>query len=66
MNCRLTQIVFFTFAAGAPAMDYARPYLIIRAFAFLPSLISVVGFSAFRGVLCVPFVNLAIVSTATD
>ena len=32
-------------------MEYARPYLIIRAFAFLPSLISVVGFSAFRGVL---------------
>ena len=32
-------------------MDYARPYLIIRAFAFLPSLISVVGFSAFRGIL---------------
>lgn len=37
--------------AGAPAMDYARPYLIIRSFAFLPSLISVVGFSAFRGIL---------------
>jgi multidrug resistance protein, MATE family len=33
-------------------MDYARPYLIIRAFAFLPSLISVVGFSAFRGTVC--------------
>ena len=32
-------------------MDYARPYLVIRAFAFLPSLISVVGFSAFRGIL---------------
>jgi hypothetical protein len=36
-------------SAGSPAMDYARPYLIIRAFAFLPSLVSVVGFSAFRG-----------------
>eukprot|EP00536_Pseudo-nitzschia_multiseries_P001265 jgi/Psemu1/317538/estExt_fgenesh1_pm.C_150030 len=37
--------------AGAPAMAYARPYLMIRAFAFLPSLISLVGFSAFRGIL---------------
>lgn len=36
---------------GAPAMEYARPYLMIRAFAFLPSLISLVGFSAFRGIL---------------
>jgi multidrug resistance protein, MATE family len=36
---------------GAPAMDYARPYLLIRSFAFLPSLVSLVGFSAFRGVL---------------
>jgi MATE family multidrug resistance protein len=36
---------------GAPALEYARPYLLIRAFAFLPSLISLVGFSAFRGIL---------------
>lgn len=36
---------------GAPALEYARPYLSIRAFAFLPSLISLVGFSAFRGIL---------------
>ncbi|VEU45176.1 unnamed protein product [Pseudo-nitzschia multistriata] len=36
---------------GAPAMAYAKPYLMIRAFAFLPSLISLVGFSAFRGIL---------------
>jgi MATE family multidrug resistance protein len=36
---------------GAPALQYARPYLLIRAFAFLPSLISLVGFSAFRGIL---------------
>ena len=35
----------------APAMQYAKPYLLIRAFAFLPSLISLVGFSAFRGIL---------------
>ena len=38
-------------ADGAPAMEFARPYLLIRAFAFLPSLISLVGFSSFRGVL---------------
>ena len=37
--------------SGAPALEYARPYLLIRSFAFLPSLISLVGFSAFRGVL---------------
>ena len=36
---------------GAPAMEYAKPYLMIRALAFLPSLISLVGFSAFRGIL---------------
>ena len=36
---------------GAPAMKYALPYLIIRSFAFLPSLVSLVGFSAFRGIL---------------
>lgn len=36
---------------GAPALEYAIPYLLIRSFAFLPSLISVVGFSAFRGTL---------------
>lgn len=37
--------------AGAPALEYAKPYLLIRAFAFIPSLISLVGFSAFRGIL---------------
>ena len=37
--------------ANAPAMEFARPYLLIRSFAFLPSLISLVGFSAFRGIL---------------
>ena len=36
---------------GAPALHYAKPYLLVRAFAFLPSLISLVGFSAFRGIL---------------
>ena len=36
-------------AAGSPALQYAKPYLFIRAFAFLPSLVSLIGFSAFRG-----------------
>ncbi|KAL3937095.1 MAG: hypothetical protein SGBAC_007721 [Bacillariaceae sp.] len=36
---------------GAPALEYARPYLTIRSFAFLPSMISLVGFSAFRGIM---------------
>jgi len=36
---------------GSPALEYARPYLTIRALAVLPDLISVTGFSAFRGIL---------------
>ncbi|EJK65657.1 hypothetical protein THAOC_13459 [Thalassiosira oceanica] len=36
---------------GANAMRYARPYLFIRSFAFLPSLVSLIGFSAFRGTM---------------
>lgn len=38
-------------APDAPALQFAKPYLLIRSFAFLPSLISLVGFSAFRGIL---------------
>jgi Na+-driven multidrug efflux pump len=34
---------------GAPAMEFAHEYLSIRAFSFLPALIALVGFSAFRG-----------------
>lgn len=37
--------------SAAPAMEYARPYLFVRSFAFLPAVISLVGFSTFRGVL---------------
>lgn len=33
----------------APAMEFAKIYLNIRAFSFLPALIALVGFSAFRG-----------------
>ncbi len=36
---------------SAPALAYAKPYLMIRALASLPALISLVGFSAFRGIL---------------
>lgn len=36
---------------SAPAMQYAKPYLMIRAFAFLPGILSLVGFSAYRGTL---------------
>ncbi|KAG7368709.1 MATE efflux family protein [Nitzschia inconspicua] len=46
-DCALSSVL----APGAPAMEYARPYLLIRSFAFLPSLVSLVGFSAFRGIL---------------
>jgi Na+-driven multidrug efflux pump len=38
-------------SAGAPALEFARPYFVIRSFAFVPALVSLVGFSAFRGVL---------------
>ena len=38
-------------ADGAPALEFARPYLLIRSFAFLPNLTSLIGYSAFRGVL---------------
>jgi Na+-driven multidrug efflux pump len=35
--------------ADAPAMEFANIYLGIRCFSFLPALIALVGFSAFRG-----------------
>jgi multidrug resistance protein, MATE family len=46
-----TKILSSVLTDGAPAIVYAKPYLMIRTFAFIPSLISLVGFSAFRGVL---------------
>jgi len=36
---------------GAPAREFAKPYLFIRGFAFLPSMFSLIGFSAFRGTM---------------
>eukprot|EP00566_Odontella_aurita_P005638 CAMPEP_0113584562 /NCGR_PEP_ID=MMETSP0015_2-20120614/33176_1 /TAXON_ID=2838 /ORGANISM="Odontella" /LENGTH=580 /DNA_ID=CAMNT_0000489633 /DNA_START=183 /DNA_END=1922 /DNA_ORIENTATION=- /assembly_acc=CAM_ASM_000160 len=36
---------------GSKAMEFAKPYLLIRSFSFLPNLTSLIGYSAFRGVL---------------
>ena len=36
---------------GAPAREFARPYLMIRGFGFLPSMYALIGFSSFRGVM---------------
>ena len=40
---------------SAPAREFATPYLLIRGFAFLPSIITLIGFSAFRGKLVIHF-----------
>jgi MatE len=45
------QVLSSVLPVGAPALQYAKPYLLIRSFAFIPALISLVGFSAFRGIL---------------
>jgi len=37
--------------AGAPAMEYAAPYLRWRALGMVPALISATGFAAYRGLL---------------
>ena len=36
---------------GAPAMEYAAPYLRWRALGMVPSLIAATGFAAYRGLL---------------
>ena len=36
---------------GAPALDYARPYLRLRAISMVPALVGATGFAAFRGSL---------------
>ena len=54
-----TPLMFFRPEAGlasvlkgsAPAMKFAKPYLMIRAFAFLPGIMGLVGMSAYRGTL---------------
>ncbi|KAL7511312.1 hypothetical protein ACHAXN_008237 [Cyclotella atomus] len=45
------RVLSMVLAEGAPALQYARPYLFIRSFAFIPSLITLTGISAFRGLL---------------
>ena len=45
------QVLGSVLPGGAPALKYAKPYLLIRSFAFIPALISLVGFSAFRGIM---------------
>ena len=37
--------------AGAPTLEYAKPYLQVRAISMIPVLMSATGFSAFRGML---------------
>lgn len=46
-----TTVLKSVLSADAPALAFARPYLLIRSLAFVPSLVSLVGFSAFRGIL---------------
>eukprot|EP00542_Grammatophora_oceanica_P022358 CAMPEP_0194049432 /NCGR_PEP_ID=MMETSP0009_2-20130614/30671_1 /TAXON_ID=210454 /ORGANISM="Grammatophora oceanica, Strain CCMP 410" /LENGTH=618 /DNA_ID=CAMNT_0038695593 /DNA_START=396 /DNA_END=2252 /DNA_ORIENTATION=- len=45
------KVLSMVLSDGAPAMEFAKPYLLIRAFAFLPAFMTVIGFSAFRGIL---------------
>jgi len=48
---RPEQMLSSVLKSGAPAREFARPYLMIRGFGFLPSLYSLIGFSAFRGTM---------------
>jgi Na+-driven multidrug efflux pump len=47
MNC--DKVLSVVLKQGAPALVFAKPYLLIRACSFLFQMISVVGFSAYRG-----------------
>ncbi len=38
-------------SSTAPALEFAKPYFLIRSLGFLPSIVSVLGYSAFRGAL---------------
>lgn len=46
-----TQALGSILKSGSPAIETARPYLKLRAFSFVPMMISFVGFSTFRGTL---------------
>lgn len=43
------KILSVVLSEGAPAMAFAKPYLFIRSFSLFFQMMSVVGFSAFRG-----------------
>jgi putative MATE family efflux protein len=45
------QLLTGVLSAAAPAREFARPYLLVRGFGFLPSMYSLIGFSSFRGVM---------------
>jgi putative MATE family efflux protein len=45
------QVLSSVLKDGAPALRFAKPYLLIRSFSFMPALVSLVGFSAFRGMM---------------
>eukprot|EP00546_Thalassionema_frauenfeldii_P004491 CAMPEP_0178916422 /NCGR_PEP_ID=MMETSP0786-20121207/12629_1 /TAXON_ID=186022 /ORGANISM="Thalassionema frauenfeldii, Strain CCMP 1798" /LENGTH=554 /DNA_ID=CAMNT_0020589753 /DNA_START=204 /DNA_END=1868 /DNA_ORIENTATION=+ len=45
------KILSVVLSEGAPAMAFAKPYLFIRSFSLFFQMMSVVGFSAFRGIL---------------
>lgn len=45
------KVLGIVLSEGAPALEFAKPYLLIRSFSFLFQMLSVVGFSAFRGEL---------------
>jgi Na+-driven multidrug efflux pump len=47
MNC--DKVLSVVLKKDAPALEFARPYLLIRACSFLFQMITVVGFSAYRG-----------------
>eukprot|EP00592_Proboscia_alata_P000544 CAMPEP_0194373692 /NCGR_PEP_ID=MMETSP0174-20130528/22171_1 /TAXON_ID=216777 /ORGANISM="Proboscia alata, Strain PI-D3" /LENGTH=573 /DNA_ID=CAMNT_0039152939 /DNA_START=89 /DNA_END=1810 /DNA_ORIENTATION=- len=47
----LPDVLRLVIPPGSAAHAFAKPYLLIRALSFLPSLITVIGYSAFRGTL---------------
>mmetsp|Transcript_3174 Transcript_3174/g.4699 ORF Transcript_3174/g.4699 Transcript_3174/m.4699 type:complete len:552 (-) Transcript_3174:91-1746(-) len=45
------RVLSVVLSEGAPAMHFAKPYLFIRSFSLFFQMMSVIGFSAFRGIL---------------
>lgn len=48
---RPEQALSLVLAPGAPAMEYAQPYIVFRAISFVPALLSTIGFATYRGKL---------------